>query len=71
MTDITINTRYGTYYIRQVRGEEEYQIYEERSGVGSFTGIYADSVKEAFTEVYKLLDKRMEEARVTNSNRTK
>jgi len=51
---------YGRYYIRNIRGEETYQIYEEKRGVQSFTGIYADDLETAIHDVCELIRMKQE-----------
>jgi hypothetical protein len=58
--NILINAyEYGRFFVRQVRGEDTFQIYEEKRGIQSFTGIYGNSLEDAISKVCELI--RMKE----------
>ena len=59
--NICVNAyEYGKYYIRQIRGEDTYQIYEEKRGVQSFTGIYSECLEDAIHNVCELVRMKQE-----------
>jgi len=61
-TTIEITSKYGHYSIQPVRGEEYFQIYEYKRGVGSFTGLYPKTLSEAFSLVCgAMLEKQWKE----------
>ena len=59
--NILVNAyEYGRYHIREIRGEEGYQIYKEIRGTASFTGIYTDTMEEAFKIILEIIKAKKE-----------